>query len=176
MEQLATIAASASSGRRASGDLDAILSKAVAMEQAARCGVPRPLLSGKMIGLVCSSLTSPDALAFAHAATEMGAHVAHVRPDLSTSSSDAEIAETLRLLAKLYDAVGFQGAPAELQAKLGKSAGLPILWNVASADHPSAALAARLDGPISIAEARKLILQATMLGRPPCSFFDLVQA
>lgn len=72
MEQLATIAASASSGRRASGDLDAILSKAVAMEQAARCGVPRPLLSGKMIGLVCSSLTSPDALAFAHAATEMG--------------------------------------------------------------------------------------------------------
>jgi ornithine carbamoyltransferase len=163
MHPLATTIAHAPSGRRADGDLAAVLAMAVALEQAARSGGPRPSLAGKKIGLVCENLTSPEALAFLSAATELGAHVAHVRPSLSMQSSAAEISATLRVLGKLYDAVGFQGVPTELLARIGGEAGLPILKNVASVDHPSATLAARLDGRTPPLEARKLVLQAVML-------------
>ncbi len=163
MESIAIPAAPACSGPlQPHGDLDAVLAKALALERAASEGLPRPSLNGKRIGLVCSNLESPEAIAFINAASDLGAHVALIRPRLSSTSSAEEISETLRMLGRLYDAVGLQGDQGEFIAACGKDAGVLILDNIASADHPIAALADRLDsGPN--AQGRTLVLQAMLL-------------
>ena len=144
-------------------DPAAVLASARALQHAATVGTTRPLLRGKKLGLLCDADGSDDAVLFRRAAVELGAHVAHIRPSLSTASAPDEIRYTARMLGRLYDAVECEGLAPALVARLSADAGVPVYDGLADAAHPTAQLAALLGDATAAADNRRFVLQAVLL-------------
>jgi ornithine carbamoyltransferase len=148
-------------------DVSALLAHAQALQRAALAGRTQPLLRGKNLGLLCASDDgaddASDAALFRRAATELGAHVAHIRASLSDLSTAQEAQHTARLLGRLYDAVECQGLSASLVQQLAQAVDMPVYESIASANHPTATLADRLDAASSEQDRRRFVLQAVLI-------------
>lgn len=126
-------------------------------------GVALPL-RGKYVALLCDADDSESAIAFRHAAMDLGARVATIRPKLTAHSRPDEIAHTARILGRLYDAIECQGMAEALVAAISRSAGIPVFDGLAGDQHPIAALAPLLGIDVPPAAQRALLLQAALLG------------
>jgi len=159
-------------------DVAGMLANARTLKQATEAGTLQPLLRGKKFGLLChrgdsSGVTgvtdgapSTDTIAielFRRAATGLGAHVAHIRPSLSTSSTPIEVQDTARMLGLLYDAVECQGMPGELVQQLADAAGVPFFDGIATPNHPTALFVHLMGGDTPDADNRRYLLQAALL-------------
>ena len=142
---------------------NALVASARALKRAALAGCTQPLLRGKNIGLLCEAQDSGDADLFRRAATELGAHVARIRPSVSGLLASKDVQHTARMLGRLYDAIECQGLSAELVQRVRSDAGVPVFDAIASASHPSAALAALLDGGADEPDNRRYLLQALLV-------------
>jgi ornithine carbamoyltransferase len=147
------------------GDAEAVLSQARALWRAERNGEVRPLLKGRRLGLLCDDPESADAQLFVRAAGDLGAHVSPLRPTLSRRTPAAEVEATARLLGRLYDALECQcrEVDPEMLDRLRSLAGVAVFDGLATATHPSAALAERLGAGIPAPERRRLVVEAVMV-------------
>jgi ornithine carbamoyltransferase len=143
----------------------ALLADAQLLQRAARSGATRPLLRGKNLGLLCAIDTecNDDAALFRRAATELGAHVAHIRPSLSERSALPEVQAAARMLGRLYDAVECQCMPAILVQRLRLHVDVPVFDGLASPRHPIAHVAELLDAEAAPDDKRCFVLQAVLL-------------
>ncbi|CAM3952806.1 ornithine carbamoyltransferase [Roseateles saccharophilus] len=123
----------------------------------------RQLLNGKNLALLSPSKDDQSASEFVQAAAALGAHVSLVQPGLDARSSARQVEDTARMLGRLYDAVECQHLPAALVQRIARSAGIPVFAGLATAAHPTTALAAELDGDASPADKRRRILQAALI-------------
>jgi len=141
-----------------------VVAQALALQRAALSGAVVPLLRGKNFGLLCDDeAKAADAALFRHAATELGAHVAHIRASLSERSSAHEVEHTARMLGRLYDAIECEGMPAALVQQLAHSVDMPVYGGIASLNHPTAALAEQLGPESPLDDRRRFIVQAVLL-------------
>jgi ornithine carbamoyltransferase len=117
----------------------ALTASAARLSRAAADGSGLPqLLRGKRLALLSDDHDSPAAVAFQRAATELGAHVAHVRNGGPQESGRRGRAA---LLGQLYDAIECQGlSEAELR-QLSREAGVPVFDGIGNPDHPLHAFA-----------------------------------
>ena len=141
------------------------LATALALQRA-EPAVLRPLLAGRRFGLVCTNDRAADALAFREAAERLGAHVAHVVPPPESAGDDGAttaLRRTAVLLGRLYDALECQGLPEGAVRRLAHEAGIPVFDGAATAGHPSAGLAERLDPTLPLPHRRRCVLQAVLL-------------
>lgn len=128
-------------------------------------GILARTLRGKNLGLMCEDPESEDARRFREAAQALGAQVGHIRPSLSRLATPQELSHTARLLGRLYDAVECQGLPQDIVQQIGAAAGVPVYPGLATAQHPSAALAGVLQIEMAMDEAaaRQCILQSVLM-------------
>jgi ornithine carbamoyltransferase len=130
---------------------------------AAQGGPPRRLLLGKNLGLLSPSENGEEAERFRGAATQLGAQVAYIRPDLMQRAGHDDLLHTARVLGRLYAAVECQGLAPALVRQLGRDSGVPFFDGIATAAHPSARLATRLNGEAPLEDKRRFIVQAILL-------------
>ena len=145
-------------------ELDILLASARSLKRAAETGNAQPLLRGKNLGLLSETQDSAEATLFHRAATELGAHVACIRPSLSVLNTPQDVRHTARMLGRLYDAVECQGLSAELVEQLDRDAGVPVYDSLAGTVHASTDLAERLDSSTAAADNRRYLLQALLVG------------
>ncbi|MES2091896.1 MAG: ornithine carbamoyltransferase [Pseudomonadota bacterium] len=145
-----------------SNDVGVVLAHARALRRAARAGTMQSLLRGKKLALL-SEADNGDAVLFTRAATELGAHVAYIRPSLTELSTPENVQNTARMLGRLYDAVECQGMPSALVYQVRCDAGVPIYDGIATCHHPTAKLAEQLGGDAPMVENRRFVLQAVLL-------------
>ena len=105
------------------GDERALLEQARSLQRASAAGRVQPLLRGKNLGLLCADDTQAQALLFRQAASELGAHVAHIGMSLSECSAAQEVTHTARMLGRLYDAVECQGLPTAMVQQMAECLG-----------------------------------------------------
>lgn len=141
---------------------NALLASAKALKQGASIGLPRPSLRAASLGLVTESEVSPEAALFQAAVQELGARVVCIRPSVAQLASPEAVRDTARVLGRLYAAIECQGLAPALVAQIRQHAGVPVFEGLASAQHPSAALADEL-GPDAELN-RRCVLQAALLG------------
>ena len=146
-----------------SHDMSALLTQARELQSASRMGASQSLLRGKNLGLLCDAADAAGAALFQRAATALGAHVAHLRPSLSESSTAQEVQHTARVLGRLYDAVDCVGMAPDLVRRIGTEAGVPVFEGIASPHHPTARLASELDPDARSEDNRCLVIQAVLL-------------
>jgi ornithine carbamoyltransferase len=145
------------------GDEKALLDQARSLQRAAASGRVQPLLRGKNLGLLCADDTDARALLFRQAASELGAHVAHIGMSLSEHSATQEVAHTARMLGRLYDAVECQGLGSAMVQQMADVAGIAVYDGLACNETLISRLAAQLGNEAAAGENRRFVLQALLL-------------
>lgn len=144
-------------------DAGLLVTYALTLQRFAQSGQRQLPLRGKNLGLLCESDENEEAMRFRRAATDLGARVAHVRPALSASSSRADIAETGRMLGRLYDGIECLGLESTVVKRLGAAASVPVYNGIASRNHPTAKLVDQLGAAHSLDESHRFMVQAVLL-------------
>lgn len=123
------------------GDLLTLIGSARQFQRAAQDGSRPAPLRGKKLALLSDDHTGADATAFLRAATELGAHVAHVRATEPGEAGRRSPRGMASLLGQLYDAIECQGLPEGELRQLDRDAGVPVFNGIASRTHPLQAVA-----------------------------------
>lgn len=144
-------------------DLATLVDRARALRDAG--AGPVLLLRGVNYGLLRDDdeTGGEDATLFIRAATELGAQVARIRPQLTQFSAPQDVQQTAQMLGRLYDALACEGLDPALVQRLRAEAGVPVFDRLTSPDHPIAKAVALLGPSASSADNRRFVLQALLL-------------
>jgi ornithine carbamoyltransferase len=115
------------------------LSEALKMAKYAGTEVPR--LQGKEIALIFEKTSTRTRSSFEVASFDQGAHVTYLDPSGSQLGHKESIADTARVLGRMYDAIEYRGnAQADVET-LAENAGVPVYNGLTDEWHPTQMLA-----------------------------------
>src|SRR4051794_5055203 len=98
-------------------------------------------LTGKEIALIFEKTSTRTRAAFEVASFDQGAHVTYLDPSGSQLGHKESVADTARVLGRMYDAIEFRGnAQAEVET-LAQYAGVPVYNGLTDEWHPTQMLA-----------------------------------
>lgn len=100
-----------------------------------------PRLAGKNIALIFEKPSTRTRCAFEVAAFDQGAHVTYLGPEGSHIGRDESIADTARVLGRMYDGIEFRGFAQDTVEQLADHAGVPVWNGLTDAWHPTQMLA-----------------------------------
>src|SRR6185295_10648086 len=115
------------------------LSEALKMAKYAGTEVQR--LAGKEIALIFEKTSTRTRSAFEVGAYDQGAHVTYLDPSGSQMGHKESIADTARVLGRMYDGIEFRGAAHSDVEELAANAGVPIYNGLTDEWHPTQMLA-----------------------------------
>lgn len=117
-----------------------LLELSAALKAAKRAGTERPRLTGKNIALIFEKTSTRTRCAFEVAAYDQGANCTYLDPTGSQLGHKESIADTARVLGRMYDGIEFRGSAHLHVELLAKYAGVPV-WNGLTDDwHPTQSL------------------------------------
>ena len=112
-----------------------------ALKTAKYAGTEQPQLSGKNIALLFEKTSTRTRAAFEVAAFDQGAHVTYFDPSGSQMGHKESIADTGRVLGRMYDAIEYRGSRQADAEELAASAGVPVYNGLTAEWHPTQMLA-----------------------------------
>jgi ornithine carbamoyltransferase len=122
-------------------ELAELLSLAAALKTAKYAGTEVRRLEGKEIALIFEKTSTRTRSAFEVAAYDQGAHVTYLDPSGSQMGHKESIADTARVLGRMYDAIEFRGAAHRDVEQLAAHAGVPVYNGLTDDWHPTQMLA-----------------------------------
>jgi len=111
------------------------------LKRAKYAGTEEQKLKGKNIVLLFEKDSTRTRCAFEVAAYDQGAHVTYLGPTGSQMGKKESIADTARVLGRMYDGIEYRGYGQEIVEELAKYAGVPIWNGLTNEDHPTQILA-----------------------------------
>ena len=123
------------------GELRFLLTLAQALKSAKYGGTEVPRLTGKEIALVFEKTSTRTRAAFEVAAYDQGAHVTYLDPSGSQLGHKESVADTARVLGRMYDAIEFRGRRQADVEELARHAGVPVYNGLTDEWHPTQMLA-----------------------------------
>lgn len=118
-----------------------VLDLAAELKAARRAGREQPRLAGKNIVLIFEKTSTRTRCAFEVAAFDQGAHVTYLGPDSSQLGHKESVADTARVLGRMYDAIEFRGFAQAAVETLAAHAGVPVYNGLTDQFHPTQMLA-----------------------------------
>jgi ornithine carbamoyltransferase len=118
-----------------------LIDLAAELKAAKREGREEPLLAGKNIALIFEKDSTRTRCAFEVAAYDQGAHVTYLGPSGSHIGHKESIADTARVLARMYDAIEYRGFAQQVAEELARLAGVPVYNGLTDEWHPTQILA-----------------------------------
>ncbi len=122
-------------------ELEHLLKLAAALKTVKYAGTEVPRLSGKEIALVFEKSSTRTRSAFEVAAYDQGAHVTYLDPSGSQLGHKESIADTARVLGRMYDGIEFRGSAHSDVELLAANAGVPVYNGLTYEWHPTQMLA-----------------------------------
>lgn len=111
------------------------------LKKAKYAGTEVPKLTGKNIALIFEKASTRTRCAFEVAAYDQGAHVTYLGPTGSQIGKKESMADTARVLGRMYDGIEYRGFGQEVVEELGKYAGVPVWNGLTNEFHPTQILA-----------------------------------
>ena len=106
-----------------------------------RAGIPHRLCEGKSIALIFEKTSTRTRCAFEVAAADLGMHSTYLDPSGSQIGKKESIADTARVLGRMYDGIEYRGYGQEIVEELAKYAGVPVWNGLTNEFHPTQILA-----------------------------------
>ncbi len=122
-------------------ELAFLIDLAASLKTAKYAGTEVPRLKGKEIALVFAKTSTRTRAAFEVAAHDQGAHVTYLDPTGSQLGHKESIADTARVLGRMYDAIEFRGSAQDDVETLARFAGVPVYNGLTNEWHPTQMLA-----------------------------------
>jgi len=118
-----------------------LLDLSQALKTAKYAGTEVKRIEGKEIALIFEKTSTRTRSAFEVAAFDQGAHVTYLDPSGSQMGHKESVADTARVLGRMYDAIEYRGANQADVETLSEYAGVPVYNGLTAEWHPTQMLA-----------------------------------
>jgi ornithine carbamoyltransferase len=122
-------------------ELRHLLKLSEALKIAKYAGNEARRLEGKEIALIFEKTSTRTRSAFEVASFDQGAHVTYLDPSGSQLGHKESVADTARVLGRMYDAIEFRGSAQDDVEELARFAGVPVYNGLTNEWHPTQMLA-----------------------------------
>ena len=117
-----------------------LLDLAADLKAAKRAGTEQPRLTGKNLALVFEKTSTRTRCAFEVAAADQGAHTTYLGPGDTHIGAKESIADTARVLGRVFDAIEYRGSDQALVTELATHSGVPVYNGLTDTAHPTQSL------------------------------------
>lgn len=104
-------------------------------------GIPHDTLRGKNIALIFEKTSTRTRCAFEVAAHDLGMNVTYLDPSGSQIGKKESIADTARVLGRMFDGIEYRGYGQDIVTELAEYAGVPVWNGLTNEYHPTQMLA-----------------------------------
>ena len=111
------------------------------LKQQKKMGIPHKMHEGKNIALIFEKTSTRTRCAFEVAAADLGMHPVYLDPSASQIGKKESIADTARVLGRMFDGIEYRGFGQERVEELAKFAGVPVWNGLTNEYHPTQILA-----------------------------------
>ncbi len=122
-------------------EINGLLDLAADLKAKKKAGVPHRLCEGKSIALIFEKTSTRTRCAFEVAAADLGMHPTYLDPTGSQIGKKESIADTARVLGRMYDGIEYRGYGQEIVEALAAHAGVPVWNGLTNEFHPTQILA-----------------------------------
>ncbi len=122
-------------------EIAGLLDLAADLKQKKKAGIPHRLQEGKNVALIFEKTSTRTRCAFEVAAADLGMHPTYLDPSGSQIGKKESIADTARVLGRMYDGIEYRGFGQEIVEELAKHAGVPVWNGLTNEFHPTQILA-----------------------------------
>ena len=122
-------------------EIKGLIALAAELKAKKKAGVPHDELRGKNIALIFEKTSTRTRCAFEVAAADLGANSTYLDPSASQIGKKESIADTARVLGRMYDGIEYRGFGQERVEELAKFAGVPVWNGLTNEFHPTQILA-----------------------------------
>ena len=121
--------------------ISGLLNLAADLKTKKKAGIPHRMCEGKSIALIFEKTSTRTRCAFEVAAADLGMHPTYLDPTGSQIGKKESIADTARVLGRMYDGIEYRGFGQEIVEELAKFAGVPVWNGLTNEFHPTQILA-----------------------------------
>ena len=122
-------------------EINGLLELAADLKAKKKAGIAHRLCEGKSIALIFEKTSTRTRCAFEVAAADLGMHPTYLDPSGSQIGKKESIADTARVLGRMYDAIEYRGFGQTIVEELAKYAGVPVYNGLTNEFHPTQILA-----------------------------------
>ena len=122
-------------------EIDALLDLSADLKARKKAGVAHRMCEGKSIALVFEKTSTRTRCAFEVAAADLGMHPVYLDPKSSQMGKKESIADTARVLGRMFDGIEYRGFGQEIVEELAAYAGVPVWNGLTNEYHPTQILA-----------------------------------
>ena len=123
------------------GEIRSLVDLAAKLKAEKKAGIPHKLCQGKNIVLLFEKDSTRTRCAFEVAAADLGMGVTYLGPTGSQMGKKESIADTARVLGRMYDGIEYRGYGQGIVEDLAKYAGVPVWNGLTNEFHPTQILA-----------------------------------
>lgn len=124
-----------------SEEIAGLLDLAADLKAKKKAGIAHRTCEGKSIALIFEKTSTRTRCAFEVAAADLGMHPTYLDPTGSQIGKKESIADTARVLGRMYDGIEYRGFGQEIVEELAKYAGVPVWNGLTNEFHPTQILA-----------------------------------
>ena len=118
-----------------------LIQLAAELKEKKKKGIPHDTLKGKNVALIFEKTSTRTRCSFEVAAYDLGMHATFLDPSASQIGKKESIADTARVLGRMYDGIEYRGFGQNIVEELAKYAGVPVWNGLTNEFHPTQMLA-----------------------------------
>ena len=122
-------------------EISGLLCLAAELKEKKKKGIPHKLCEGKNIALIFEKTSTRTRCAFEVAAIDLGMHPTYLDPSGSQIGKKESIADTARVLGRMFDGIEYRGYGQKIVEELAKHSGVPVWNGLTNEFHPTQILA-----------------------------------
>ena len=122
-------------------EITGLLDLAAELKAQKKAGVPHKLCEGKNIALIFEKTSTRTRCSFEVAAHDLGMNTTYLDPTASQIGKKESIADTARVLGRMYDGIEYRGHGQKIVEELAEYAGVPVWNGLTNEFHPTQILA-----------------------------------
>ena len=122
-------------------EISALIDLAAELKAKKKAGIPHRLCEGKNIALIFEKTSTRTRCSFEVAAADLGMHPVYLDPKASQIGKKESIADTARVLGRMFDGIEYRGFGQERVEALARYAGVPVWNGLTNEFHPTQILA-----------------------------------
>ena len=122
-------------------EIEGLIDLAASLKAKKKAGIPHKMHEGKNIALIFEKTSTRTRCAFEVAAHDLGMGVTYLDPTGSQIGKKESIADTARVLGRMYDGIEYRGYGQEIVEELAHYAGVPVWNGLTNEFHPTQILA-----------------------------------
>ena len=122
-------------------EIEGLIDLAFELKDKKKKGIDHSICKGKNIALIFEKTSTRTRCSFEVAAHDLGMHVTYLDPTGSQIGKKESIADTARVLGRMFDGIEYRGYGQEIVEELAKYSGVPVWNGLTNEFHPTQILA-----------------------------------